>query len=110
MELCQRLGCEPFYTKRKRGSKYVWDAIPADGPSGRGGEAPPFASATIEIIEVEGLGDFIEIEVLLESEEPAAMARAGIRGLLERSGVSASEIEPRYYSELLMAAGRIPRI
>jgi len=127
VEFCRRLGCEPFYTKRKRGSRYVFDPpSPAVGPPAGGFPAEPTGSrtgtrsgesaaaysrpATIEIIEVEGLGDFIEIEILLEAEEPAALAgaQAELRGLLERAGVGASEIESRFYSELLIAAGKIP--
>ncbi|HUW42532.1 MAG TPA: CYTH domain-containing protein [Rectinemataceae bacterium] len=118
VEFCRRLGCEPFYTKRKRGSRYVYDPPAASAaatgprPGAQSGESAAAYSrpATIEIIEVEGLGDFIEIEILLENEEPAALAaaQAELRGLLERAGVSASEIESRFYSELLMAAGKIP--
>jgi predicted adenylyl cyclase CyaB len=105
VELAERLGCEPFYTKRKRGSRY---RIEPCGPSGSGLSCP--GGATIEIVEIEGLGDFIEIEVLLEEEEPAsiALAQGEIRGILARAGVPESDIEPRFYSELLIAAGRVP--
>jgi predicted adenylyl cyclase CyaB len=99
IEFAQRLGCEPFYDKRKRGNKYSVGR-------GEGG-----GSATVEIVEVEGLGPFIEIEVLLEDDDPAriALAQGEIRGLLARSGVSEDDIESRYYSELLMDAGLLPR-
>jgi len=118
VEFCLRLGCEPFYTKRKRGSKYRADPC-SDGArqeiplaaSGRrtAGNCP--GAATIEIIEVEDLGDFIEIEILLEDEDPGAVALAQgeIRGLLSRAGVPESDLEPRFYSELLTAAGKVPR-
>ena len=114
VEFCLRLGCEPFYTKRKRGSRYGYDPSSADSssgvPAGQGGQVG-IGAATIEIIEVEDLGDFIEIEILLEEEEPSAVALAQgeIRGLLSRAGVSESNLEPRFYSELLMAAGKVPR-
>lgn len=100
VEFALRLGCEPFYAKRKRGLRFR---------SGGAGDCPD--PATIEILEVVGLGDFIEIEVLLPGEEPAAvaLARAEIRALLARSGVPESDIEPRFYSELLMEAGLVER-
>ena len=97
-EFALRLGCEPFYEKRKRGLAFK---------AGRGAAS---GEATIEIIEVSGLGDFIEIEVLLEDEDPerVAVAQGEIRALLARSGVSEADIEPRFYSEMLMEAGLIP--
>jgi adenylate cyclase class IV len=121
VEFCRRLGCESFYTKRKRGSRYIYDSasrsgqasaeVPLPRSGAPRGESPPTRPATIEIVEVEGLGDFIEIEILLEDEEPEALARAQaeIRGLLERAGVDAAAIESRFYSELLMEAGKVPR-
>jgi predicted adenylyl cyclase CyaB len=95
VEFIERLGCEPFYRKRKTGLAFKAD---------RG-------DATIEIVEVEGLGDFIEIEMLLEDEDPArvALAQGEIRALLARSGVAEADIESRFYSELLMIAGLVAR-
>ena len=109
VEFALRLGCEPFFSKRKRGTRYLVDPCERGGPGAP--EAACRGAATIEIVEVEGLGDFIEIEILLPEEEPAAIALAQgeIRGLLARSGLGAEAIEPRYYSELLMAAGLVPR-
>ncbi len=107
-EFALRIGCEPFYAKRKRGTRYRVE--PCEAPAG--GPAPSCeGAATIEIIEVEGLGDFIEIEILLKEEDPAAIALAQgeIRGLLSRSGVSESDIEPKYYSALLIESGLVPQ-
>jgi adenylate cyclase, class 2 len=97
-EFADRLGCEPFYQKRKRGQRFRV-----------GGSAADPDTATIELLEVVGLGDFIEIEILLPSEDPAALALAQgeIRSLLARSGVGEEHIEPRFYSELLIAAGLV---
>lgn len=110
IEFCRRLGCEPFYTKRKRGVKYRADLSSEGAHGGRSTVGPE--AATIEIIEVESLGDFIEIEILLPDEDASAVALAQgeIRGLLARAGVSESELEPRFYSELLVAAGAIPNL
>lgn len=98
LEFVRRLGCEPFYSKRKRGRKFSFDY-----------GASLASSATIEIVEVEGLGDFIEIEILLPDEEPRALALAQgeIRTLLSRAGVDEADIESRFYSELLMEAGLV---
>jgi adenylate cyclase class 2 len=99
-EFFLRLGCEPFYTKRKRGKRFELSAP---------GSARPI---TIEILELEGLGWFIEIEALLETEAPeaVALAQGEIRGILARAGVDEAQIESRYYSELLMEAGVVPRV
>jgi predicted adenylyl cyclase CyaB len=113
-EFALRLGCEPFYTKRKRGSRYHVDPCERSAapglPSGGGAEACRGA-ATIELVEVDGLGDFIEIEILLPDENPAdvALAQGEIRGLLARAGLGEDDIEPRFYSELLMEAGKVAR-
>jgi adenylate cyclase, class 2 len=98
-ELLFRLGCEPFFSKRKRGKRY--EARTA-------GAARPI---TIEILELEGLGPFIEIEALLETESPEAIALAQgeVKGLLARAGVPETAIESRYYSELLIAAGLVAK-
>jgi predicted adenylyl cyclase CyaB len=96
IEFLRRLGCESDYAKRKRGFAFR-----------AGGDADCPDAATIEVLEVQGLGDFIEIEILLEREEPVALARAQreLRALLARAGVSESDIEGRFYSELLAQAG-----
>lgn len=101
LEFILRLGCEPFYDKRKTGV-----AFRAAAATGR-----PF-DATIELVEIGGLGDFIEIEILLESAEPSAVeaARKELLELLGRSGCSEADIESRFYSELLMEAGLVPKI
>jgi adenylate cyclase class 2 len=86
--LVQRIGCEPFYNKRKTGKAYDYDGC------------------TVELVRVEGLGDFIEIERLLEKDEPAeiALAQGSIRAILSMSGVPEGEIEGRSYSELILAS------
>lgn len=96
-EFFHRLGCEPFFTKRKRGSRYEVGVEGRDRP------------ITIEILELEGLGPFIEIEALLDNESPAevALAQGEIKGVLARAGVGEGQIESRFYSELLLNAGLI---
>ncbi len=86
--LVERIGCEPFYRKRKIGKAYE------------------FEGCTIEIVEVEGVGGFIEIERLLQVDDPEAIAIAQgtLRTILSMAGVPASEIEGRSYSELVLKA------
>jgi adenylate cyclase class 2 len=61
--------------------------------------------AGIELCTVDPLGDFLEIEIISESndDEHVTRARAEIEALLLKSGVRLSDIEERYYSDLLKA-------
>lgn len=88
-EFVLRVGCEPYYTKRKTGAAYE------------------YGSMTLEVLEVEGAGAFLEIERLLDSDNPSAVeaARTGVRAALARAGVPESAIETRTYSELILGAG-----
>ena len=99
VEFIERLGCEPFFEKRKIGTKWEW----------RHGGSDPIA---LELLEVPGLGRFLEIEALVSEDDPAAvaLARGEIAALLEKSGLDDSDIEPRYYSELLVEAGLGPKL
>ncbi|HUX37306.1 MAG TPA: class IV adenylate cyclase [Rectinemataceae bacterium] len=98
-EFIERLGCEPFFEKRKIGSRWEWRSEDSSRP------------IVLELLEVPGLGLFLEIEALVADEDPSAiaLARGEISLLLEKSGLDESAIEPRYYSELLMEAGLGPR-
>lgn len=84
--LLSRIGCEPFYRKRKSGSSWK------------------HGDFLIELIEVAGLGHFIEIELLMETEDQVSLALAlgGLKETLARCGVPESDIEGRTYSELLL--------
>lgn len=97
--LALRLGCERSYEKRKRGTMYEAASECASG-----------GVASIEIVEVAGLGAFIEIEELLAEGDAAAVARARgeILALLARAGCGEADIEGRFYSELLARAGLAP--
>lgn len=59
----------------------------------------------IELCEVEGLGLFIELEILRSSlsNDEAFQAEEQLKSLLERCGISPRAVEGRYYSELLRA-------
>jgi adenylate cyclase class 2 len=92
-ELLKRLGLEPWIRKRKIGEAWNLDGI------------------TAELSLVVGLGRFIELEILADSDDGAtvAAARARLLDAVDRLGVDRSRIEGRYYTELLReAAGFAP--
>jgi adenylate cyclase, class 2 len=87
-EFARLIGFAPFIVKRKKSRRYS------------------LGRATIELQKVDPLGDFIEIEILVEDREDIPEAQAEIRALLERFGVPKEKIEPRQYIDLLRRIGR----
>lgn len=63
--------------------------------------------ATLELCNIPPLGDFLEIEILSETNDERSVQKAQqeLKKLLQMSGVPETQIEPRYYSELLKEAG-----
>lgn len=63
----------------------------------------PFGVANIELCTVPPLGDFLEIEIVTEQENPEIIEN--IKKLQEelfiKSGISLTELEPRFYSVLI---------
>ncbi|MBO4758850.1 MAG: class IV adenylate cyclase, partial [Spirochaetaceae bacterium] len=57
----------------------------------------------IELVEIESLGNFVEIETLQEDENPETVKRLqnALYEVLEKCGISKDAVEKRYYSELL---------
>ena len=89
-EFAQRIGFRPFIVKKKDTRTYE------------------LGEACVELHRIEPIGDFIEIEVLLEDgadEDARRAAEAEIRSILERAGVPEVQIESRLYVDLLRAAG-----
>lgn len=84
--LVERIGCEPFYRKHKAGHAYGYDGC------------------TIELVSIDGLGDFIEIERLLERDDSGdiALALGSVKSILAMAGVPDNDIEGRSYSELML--------
>jgi predicted adenylyl cyclase CyaB len=80
------LGLEPFVRKRKSTRLYR------------------VGSARVEINKVDGLGHFLEVEVqkkrLGKRDEKAALDR--IDSIFRELGVDESDVEPRYYIDLLL--------
>lgn len=58
---------------------------------------------TIELCNVPPLGDFLEIEILSPSKDEKIVSQIQqiLFEILEKSGIEKSQIEPRYYSDLL---------
>ncbi|MDR2468302.1 MAG: CYTH domain-containing protein [Spirochaetaceae bacterium] len=79
------MGLERAYTKTKRGFAFRHGDI------------------TAELSLVEGLGWFIELEILRDNDAAATLeaARASLKTLLHTLGIAEENIETRYYSELL---------
>lgn len=59
--------------------------------------------ATLELCHVGGLGDFLEIEILSQTDEAQTVraVQAELKKLLSQCGIPPEYIEPKYYSELL---------
>jgi len=56
-----------------------------------------------ELVQVDGLGEYLEVETLCEEDAPIDVeaVKRNLMGVIERCGLSASSIEPRPYSQLL---------
>jgi adenylate cyclase class 2 len=89
--LLLRLGLEKGMEKNKRG--WAWNC----------------EGITAELTEVEGLGWFVELEIIADDDagETVMAARTRLLALLDKIGVKRDRIEPRYYTEMLrqMATG-----
>lgn len=62
-----------------------------------------FEDALLELCNVPPLGDFLEMEILAADNKEATVqaARTKLSFLLEKCGIPESDIEPRYYNEML---------
>ncbi|MBQ5999834.1 MAG: hypothetical protein IJL70_10260 [Treponema sp.] len=62
-----------------------------------------FGTATLEVCNVEKLGDFLEIEILSESNDKKLIEsiKNELKKLLKKSGIPESQIEPKYYTQML---------
>lgn len=63
-----------------------------------------YGKAHLELCSVPPLGDFLEIEIVTESCTDEEGIRDELKSLIEKSGIPLSNIEERYYSELLKLA------
>lgn len=85
----QDAGFTPYLTKQKSVEDYITNT--------------PCGKATLELCEVAKLGDFLEVEILSESNDEKTVSRiqAELKNLLAKCGIPETDIENRYYSELL---------
>ncbi|MBL7006663.1 MAG: class IV adenylate cyclase [Spirochaetia bacterium] len=62
-----------------------------------------YNTMTIELSEVNSLGSFIELEILLDTSEAVhiAAAKKKLLDTLDLLGIDREAVEPRYYSEML---------
>jgi adenylate cyclase class 2 len=90
IELMQRAGSLELSRKRKSSKKYR------------------VGSCLVESVTIEGLGDFIEIEILTEEAGPVAVDRAKseLLAVLDEAGIPRNALEARFYSDLLAEAER----
>jgi adenylate cyclase class 2 len=91
-ELLDLLGLKPAVRKHKRGRAWIWEED--------AGEPPVLA----ELLELEGLGWFIELEILCgEGEAAPGRCRTRLLSLLEKTGIGTDRIETRPYTVMLSA-------
>lgn len=88
--LLKDLSFAPYQTKTKKTKTFDYRKSPAE-------------SVSVELSEVEGLGYFAELEVLLDSptEEEVGLAQNLLQDTLKACGIGEEAIETRYYTELL---------
>lgn len=68
-------------------------------------ELAPGKSAVVELVSIEGLGKFVEIEIMVDDTSQVTAAADGIRELLNKLGIPESAIEERPYTFLLYELG-----
>ncbi|AEJ19173.1 class IV adenylate cyclase [Gracilinema caldarium] len=85
-DFLHNLGFVPWIRKHKEGQAWRWNNI------------------TIELSQVKHLGWFVELEILTDTYEPEQieLARKELYACLHKIGIPESNIETRYYTELLL--------
>ena len=86
---CASLGYEIYIRKTKKG--YLYEYVPSK----------VLPSLHIELVEVLGLGWFVELEFVLEDEALIEQARNQLLAFLDSLGLARSSIEEKYYMHLL---------
>ncbi|MDR2536703.1 MAG: CYTH domain-containing protein [Treponema sp.] len=92
-ELLTTLNLIPIKRKHKTGWAWVYDKDALTIKDG----------ITVELVLLEQLGYFIELEILANNDAPdtVALARQRLLALLDLLGIARNRIESRYYTELL---------
>jgi len=88
-EFLDALGYAPWIRKHKQGKAWRWNNV------------------TIELSHVQNLGWFAELEILANTNEPEQIeaARKSLHDCLKKLGIPESNIESRYYTDLLLERG-----
>jgi adenylate cyclase class 2 len=88
-DMLGRLGLKQGIAKRKKG--WAWK----------------FRGITAELVTVDGLGWFVELEIIADKadRETSGEGRKQLLGLLDKLGIERENIEERYYTEMLKALG-----
>ncbi|MGL1893405.1 MAG: class IV adenylate cyclase [Spirochaetaceae bacterium] len=81
--IIDKLGYKPYIRKSKRGYLYIKDGI------------------NIELSYVDGLGDFVEIENIVNSKEEVKEATKDIYKILDDLKISRDFIEDKFYVQML---------
>ena len=86
-EFFQDLDLRPGISKRKKGWAYSWEGI------------------TAELVEVDGLGWFIELEILSNNNKSESFdaAKKRLLDFLASLGIEKEAIESRFYTEMLIS-------
>ena len=88
----RQFGFKPLLTKRKRGRRYAIVPEPGDACQ---------YEAVVELVEIEGLGHFVEIEVMVDREDEVAAARARVEAIFAQLGISPQEFVTTPYTLML---------
>ena len=85
LELVERIGCVEYASKIKTGLEFRFDGM------------------TVELVRIDGLGSFLEIEIIEHTLNTAVHEQAAlrIRSFLRTTGISEDRIEERSYVSLL---------
>jgi len=85
LELVERIDCVEYAAKIKTGLEFQSDGM------------------TVELVRLDGLGSFLEIEIIEHTSDSAVHEEAAqkIRSFLRSTGISEDRLEPQSYVDLL---------
>ncbi len=85
-------GFAALVEKTKKGKRYIIEAGPSDKPDG---------PARIELIEIGGLGWFVEIEIMVANEDEIGGAWKRIKKIFRELGIGEEDVETRPYTRMI---------
>ena len=93
LEFARIFGFQFMLKKEKKGRRYLLE----------GGDADFQRGPVVELVRIEGLGDFVEIEIMVDAPEKIAKAEARILEIYQELAIPESAMEGRAYTLLLYA-------